>query len=89
MGNGVKVLFDRKESGCIVISMPDGKVNPLYLKDIADENGKIKPRLLNTKSESYKLIFNSMASIKEEDYKKASKLLTDPESYNLKNILKM
>ena len=89
LGNGVKVLFDRKESGCIVISMPDGKIEPLYLKDIADENGKIKPRLLNVKSESYKLIFNSMASIKEEDYKKASKLLTDPENYNLKNILKM
>lgn len=89
LGNGVKALFDKKESGCIVISMPDGEVKPLYLKDIADENGKIKPRLLNVKSESYKLTFNSMDSIKEEDYKKASKLLTNPENYNLKNILNL
>jgi len=89
LGNGVKKLFDRKESGCIVVSMPDGKVQPLYLKDIADENGKIKPRLLNVESESYRLTFNSMDSIKEEDYKQAKKYLNDPKIYNLNNILEL
>ena len=89
LGNGVKKLFDRKESGCIVVSMPDGEVQPLYLKDIADENGKIKPRLLNVESESYRLTFNSMDSIKEEDYKQAKKYLADPKVYNLNNILDM
>jgi len=87
LGNGVKELFDRGEKGCIVISGPDGKVEPLYLKDIADEKGKIKPRLLNIESESYKLIFNSMASIKKDDYEKAKKYLADPEEYDLKTIL--
>ncbi|MDA3886129.1 MAG: 6-phosphofructokinase [Candidatus Delongbacteria bacterium] len=89
LGNGVKELFDRKESGCIAISMPDGKVNPLYLKDIAGENGKIKPRLLNTENESYNLVFNSLASIKESDYHNAKKYLSIPEDYNLNNILNL
>ncbi|HQO10225.1 MAG TPA: 6-phosphofructokinase [Clostridiales bacterium] len=87
LGNGVKELFDRGEKGCIVIARPDGRVEPLYLKDIADEKGKIKPRLLDTESESFKLTFNSMDSIKEEDYDDAKKYLSDPEEYNLKNIL--
>jgi len=41
LGNGVKELFDRGEKGCIVIARPDGRVEPLYLRDIADEKGKI------------------------------------------------
>jgi len=89
LANGVKQLFDRGEKGCIVISRPDGKVEPLYLKDIADEKGKIKPRLLNIESEDYKLIFNSLASIKPEDYDEAKKYLGDPENYDLTNILGM
>jgi 6-phosphofructokinase 1 len=89
LGNGVKELFDRGESGCIVISMPDGTVKPLYLKDIADKNGKIKPRLLDTENQSYKLVFNSMDSIKESDYDEAKKYLSEPEKYDLKNILGM
>jgi 6-phosphofructokinase len=87
LGNGVKELFDRGEKGCIVISRPDGKVEPLYLKDIADEKGKIKPRLLNTESESFNLVFNSMSSIKEADYESAKKYLSNPEDFDLKNIL--
>lgn len=89
LGNGVQELFERGESGCIVVSRPDGKVEPLYLKDIAGEDGKIKPRLLETDSEAYKLIFNSMASIKEADYDDAKKYLSEPEKYDLKNILAM
>ncbi len=89
LGNGVKELFDRGESGCIVISMPDGRVRPLYLKDIAGENGKIKPRLLDTENQSYKLVFNSLDSIKENDYEAAKKYLSEPEKYDLKNILEM
>lgn len=89
LGNGVKELFDRGEKGCIVIARPDGRVEPLYLKDIADEKGKIKPRLLDIESESFKLIFNSMASIKESDYEEAKKYLSNPEDYDLKNILEL
>ena len=89
LGNGVKELFDRGEKGCIVIARPDGRVEPLYLKDIADEKGKIKPRLLDVESESFKLIFNSMASIKESDYEDAKKYLSNPEDYDLKNILEL
>ncbi len=89
LGNGVKELFDRGEKGCIVIARPDGQVEPLYLKDIADEKGKIKPRLLDTDSESFKLIFRSMDSIKEEDYEEAKKYLSNPEDYDLKNILEL
>jgi len=89
LGNGVKELFDRGEKGCIVIARPDGRVEPLYLKDIADEKGKIKPRLLDIESESFKLIFNSMASIEESDYEEAKKYLSNPEDYDLKNILEL
>jgi ATP-dependent phosphofructokinase / diphosphate-dependent phosphofructokinase len=87
LGNGVKELFDRGEKGCIVISRPDGNVEPLYLKDIAGPDGKIKPRLLDTESESFRLVFDSMDSIKSEDYDKAKKYLSEPEYYDLKYIL--
>ncbi|PID30289.1 MAG: 6-phosphofructokinase [Candidatus Cloacimonadota bacterium] len=88
LGNGVKILFDRGESGCIVVSYPNGKIAPLYLKDIADENGKIKPRLVDIESEEYKIIEDRLTYIKESDYEAAKKFVENPESYNLKNILK-
>ena len=89
LGYGVKELFDRKESGCIVIAAPDGKIEPLYLKDIAGSDGKIRPRLLDTENDSYKLIFDSMHSVNENDLEEAGKILPDPENYYLKNILEI
>ncbi|MBN1970709.1 MAG: 6-phosphofructokinase [Candidatus Delongbacteria bacterium] len=88
LGNGVKRLYDRGETGCIVVAHPDGKIEPLYLKDIADENGKIKPRLVDIMSEEYIMVQDSLCYLRESDYESARKYISDPEEYDLKHILR-
>ena len=87
LGNGVKKLYDDGKKGCIVVAHADGAIEPLYLKDVEDENGKIKTRLVNTESQEYKMIFESFQSIRESDYEKAKEFVKNPEDYNIKNIL--
>ena len=89
MGNGVKELFDRGEKGCIVLSKADGKIEPLYLSDIADDSGKIHPRLLDINTEEYKMVFNNLFFVKEDDYEEAAKYVDNPKDYNPKNILNL
>ncbi len=89
LGNGVRKLFKDGKTGCIVISDHEGQVKPLYLKDIEDSQGKIKPRLVDINSDDFKETLNSFATIKEEDYQEAQKYLKNPEEYNLKNILNL
>jgi ATP-dependent phosphofructokinase / diphosphate-dependent phosphofructokinase len=87
LGLGVFKLFDAGETGCVI--MIDGeKVKPLYLKDVEDENGKVKPRLVDINSERVQMIFrNNLHFITKEDYRAAKKYLKDPESYDFYNIL--
>ena len=67
---------------------PKGDVSPLYLKDVEDKNGKIKPRLVNIKSERVRLVFeNNLHYINKSDYKAVKKYLPDPELYDFKKIL--
>lgn len=87
LGNGVKKLFDRGEKGCIVVAHQDGKIEPLYLKDVEGENGKIRPRLVDTNSEEYKMVVETMHFIKEEDYEAAKKYLYIPEEFNIRHII--
>ena len=58
LGYGVKKLFDKGVSGAMVTANPKGEIEPLYLKDVEDENGKIKPRLVNLSGPKAELIFN-------------------------------
>ena len=88
LGMGVKYLFDQGITGCMVTADSKGDIAPLYLKDVEDENGKIKPRMVNMNSQKAKLIFNhSLQYIEESDYKAAKTYLKNPETYDFRKIL--
>lgn len=89
LGTGVMKLFQEGKSGCMVTQTPSGEILPLYMKDVEDENGKVKPRLVNIKSEKVKLVFdNNLHYITQSDYKAAKKFIPEPEEYDFRKILK-
>jgi len=88
LGTGVMKLFQEGISGCMVTVTPEGNIVPLYLKDVEDENGKVKPRLVNMESERVRLVYeNNLHYITKNDYKAAKKYLPEPEEYDFKKIL--
>ncbi|MDY0104686.1 MAG: 6-phosphofructokinase [Lentimicrobium sp.] len=88
MGIGVKHLFDQGLTSCMVVSGHNGDISPLYLKDVEDENGKVKPRLVNMESQKAKMVFNeSLQYIEPNDYEAARKYVPDPENYDFRKIL--
>jgi 6-phosphofructokinase 1 len=88
MGIGVKILFDEGFSGCMVVSGPNGDISALYLKDVEDENGKVKPRMVNMEGQKSKMVFNhSLQYIEPIDYEAARKYVPDPEYYDFRKIL--
>jgi ATP-dependent phosphofructokinase / diphosphate-dependent phosphofructokinase len=88
LGLGVYQLFKQGISACMVTVDRDGSIRPLYLSDVTDENGKVKPRLVNPNSENVQQIFrNNLHFITKEDYRAASKYLKDPEEYDFYKIL--
>ncbi len=88
LGMGVKYLFDKGITGCMVTSDPKGDIAPLYLKDVEDEHGKVKPRLVNMDSQKAKLIFeDSLQYLTKADYNAAKKYIANPEEYDFVKIL--
>lgn len=88
LGFGVKKLFDQGVTGAMVTADPIGEVKPLFLKDVEDENGKVKPRLVNMNGEKAKLIFNHcLQYITPNDYEAAKKFVPNPEDYDFFKIL--
>ena len=88
LGTGVFKLYQEGLTGCMIMQTHIGDVAPLYLKDVEDENGKVKTRLVNVDSERVKLVFdNNLHYITKNDYKAAKKYLDDPEEYDFKKIL--
>ncbi|MCD6091611.1 MAG: 6-phosphofructokinase [Bacteroidales bacterium] len=88
LGMGVKKLFDQGVSGVMVTSDQRGDIHPLYLKDVEDENGKIKPRLVNINSERFKMVYeDNQQYIIEADYDTAKKYVSNPQDYNFYKIL--
>lgn len=87
LGSGVKNLFDRGESQCIVLCTANDEIIPLYMKDISNEKGVIVPRLVDAKSERFILTLRSFEYITSIDYEAAKKIIPNPEQYDLKNIL--
>ncbi len=88
LGMGVKKLYDEGHTGCIVIAKANGEFSPLYLKDITDaKTGKIKTRLVDVDAQDYQLAFANMHYLKKKDYKEVSKLVKNPEDYDLEKIL--
>ena len=88
LGYGVKKLFLQGVTGAMVTTNPKGEIIPLYLKDVEDENGKIKPRLVNLNGPKAELIFNEgLQYLTPEDYEAAKKYLPNPEEYDFRKIL--
>ena len=88
LGTGVMKLFQEGETGCMVTADPAGNISPLYLKDVEDENGKVKPRLIDINSEKAQLVFmNNLHYLTKEDYKAAKKYVSNPEDYDFLKIL--
>jgi 6-phosphofructokinase 1 len=88
LGLGVKKLFDAGFTACMVTSDPKGDIHPLFLKDVADEKGKVKPRMVNINSQKAMLVFeHSMQFITEPDYGEAMAYLPNPEHYDFNKIL--
>ena len=89
LGLGVYSLFKKGETGCMTTIDRGGNISPLYLKDVEDEQGKVKPRLVNMDSESVQVIFkNNLHYITKEDYRAAKKYVKNPEDYDFRKILK-
>lgn len=88
MGIGVKILFDEGFTSCMVVSGPNGDISALYLKDVEDENGKVKPRLVNMEGQKSKMVFNdSLQYLEPADYEAARQYVPDPEYYDFRKIL--
>ena len=88
LGYGVKQLFDEGVSGAMVTADNKGEVKPLYLKDVEDENGKVKPRLVNMNGEKARLVFRDcLQYITPADYEAAKQFVANPEDYDFKKIL--
>ena len=88
LGMGVKKLFDEGATGCMVTADQKGDILPLYLKDVEDENGKVKPRLVNINSQKARLVYGfNHQYITEEDYEEAAKFVQNPEEFDFYKIL--
>lgn len=89
LGLGVYKLYKNGETGCMTTIDRGGNISPLYLKDVEDEQGKVKPRLVNIDSEAVQVIFkNNLHYITKEDYRAAKKYVKNPEEYDFMKILK-
>lgn len=87
LGMGVKKLFDRGETGCIVSTSSKADIQALSLNDLKDESGKIPPRLVDLDTEFARLVLSDFHVLCEPDYEKAKILVSDPEEYDFYKIL--
>ena len=88
LGAGVKELFDHGMTGCIVVADNEGNVEPLYLEDVEDENGKIQTRLVDIDSTDFHMVMNTLHYIDSDDYEVAKEWVENPEEYDFAKILK-
>jgi 6-phosphofructokinase 1 len=88
LGFGVKRLFDQGYTGCMVMSETQGDVKPLFLKDVEDGTGKIKPRMVNIETQRTRIMFeDSLHYLSKGDYEAAKQFVPNPELYDFFKIL--
>lgn len=88
LGIGVKKLYEEGYTGCMVAVDLEEKIIPVYLKDVEDENGKIRTRLVNMEKEEVKLTLKeNIYYLAESDREAAGAWLQRPEEYEYKTIL--
>jgi ATP-dependent phosphofructokinase / diphosphate-dependent phosphofructokinase len=88
LGLGVYKLFKKGHTGCMVTIDRTGEISPLLLKDVEDEKGKVKPRLVNINAEKVQLIYrNNLHFLTAADYRGARKFVQNPEEFDFYKIL--
>ncbi len=88
LGIGTKRLFDSGYTACMVTADNSGNITPLFLKDVQDENGKIKPRLVKIESEKALMIFeDGLQYLNPGDYTEAKVFVSNPDYYDFRKIL--
>jgi 6-phosphofructokinase 1 len=89
LGMGVKFLFDKGHTGCMVTADNEGSIKPLFLEDVTNDLGKVEPRLVNMNSQKADLVFNhSIQFIDPGDYEEARAFLENPEHFDFRKILR-
>ena len=85
---GVYDLFAAGETGCMVYVDPAGNSNPLYLKDLQNEEGKIPPRRVDITNGICHNYYDYICHyITPADYEAARKYVPNPELLDFKKIL--
>jgi 6-phosphofructokinase 1 len=87
LASGVVRLFKEGKSACIVNANSTGDIEPLYLENIQDENGKVKPRLVDIESDLAILCFKNLDYLEYTDLAAAKKYFDNPEHYLFSSIL--
>ncbi len=88
LGLGVKKLYDEGRTGCMVTADPLGNIKPLYLDDVADETGKVQPRLVDIDGSKSRMVFNQgLQFIEPGDYEAAREYVQNPEEFDFRAIL--
>lgn len=88
LGMGVKYLFDKGHTGCMVTSDHLGTINPLFLEDVTNELGKVEPRMVNLNSQKTSQIFDhSLQYLDPGDYEAAKAFIENPEHFDFRRIL--
>ena len=65
-----------------------GAIAPLYLKDVEDKDGKVRPRLVNMDSEKVRIVYeNNLQYLTPRDYEAAIEYIPNPEEYDFKKLL--
>jgi len=87
LASGVVRLFKEGKSACIVNANSTGDIEPLYLANIQDKNGKVQPRLVDIESDLARLCFKNLDYLDDTDLADAKKYLDSPEDYLFSSIL--
>lgn len=89
LGMGVKQLFDKGHTGCMVTTDHIGDIHPLFLEDVTNDKGKVEPRLVNINTENAQLVLNEgLQYLTPGDFEQAKTYLANPEEYDFRTILK-
>ena len=85
---GVYELFSEGETGCMVYVDENGNAQPLYLKDLQNEEGKIPPRRVDIEGGIARNYYGHICHyITPADYEAAKAYVANPEEYDFKKIL--
>lgn len=88
LGIGVKKLFDEGHTDCMVAVNLEEEVIPVYLKDVEDENGKIRTRLVNIHAEVVnQTLKENIYYLTAADREFACQWLSCPEDFEYNHIL--